>query len=574
MTDFSPLPVLNDLTDCEKKVVDAARCGAELRLSALALGQLAAGEDTAHEVRAELLRELLLGRRGPLDPQGIRLIGLRIIGRLRLDQITASAGISLRRCVVAESIALTGSHFPWVSLQSSRLRRLLADGLQVDGDLKLQRTRISGVGEAGAVRLRGACVGGYVDLDGAEVVNDSGPAVYADRLTVGGGLYLREFQASGAGETGALRLISAQLGSQIALTNAKITNQSGPGVYADRLHVGGTMYLRGLRVSGAGEAGAVRLLSAQAGAHVDLGAAEIVNDSGPALQADRLQAGGDVQLRGVRLLGSGKSGVVRLINAQVKGHIDLDFAEAANADGDLLVDIRDADVATVAMPVSSVCAVRQPGVLCAGGNHVDLDRFTFGGLDAPGWREWLHLIRFHTKAYRPGPYQQLAAVERAAGHDGNARRILIRQQQDLYQRAPEAIGNWWARRFHRLWGVLAGYGYLARRTAGALLMALLVAGGLGLWAGHVSDGKHHAVERTTSFANGVGVPCSTIELIGVGLDRGLPLSSTGVRGRCDFNADAHWGAAFTAAAWLVQATVWALATLALAGYTGLVRKTG
>ncbi|WP_410575240.1 hypothetical protein [Amycolatopsis sp. cmx-4-61] len=425
MTDLSPIPVLNDLTGCERKVVEAARRGAELKVSSLALEQLAAREEGVHEVRAELLRELLLGRRGPLDPQGVRLIGLRIVGRLRLDQIAATAGISLRRCVVAEPIALTGSHFPWVSFQNCRLRRLLADGLQVDGDLKLQGTRISGVGEAGAVRLRGARVGGYVDLDRAEVVNDSGPAV-----------------------------------------------------------------------------------------------------------------------------------------------------EAMNTDGDLLMDIRDAEVATVSMPLSSVCSAKQSGFPCVDGNQVDLDRFTFGSLDTPDWREWLHLIRFHTKTYRPGPYQQLAAVERAAGHEGNARRILIRQQQDLHQRAPEAIGTWWNRRFHRLWGILAGYGYLARRTAGALLIALSVAGGLGLWAGHVGDGRHHTVERTTSFTSGVGVPCTTIELIGVGLDRGLPLSSTGVRSRCDFNVDTQWGGVFTAAVWLVQAAMWALATLALAGYTGLVRKAG
>jgi hypothetical protein len=564
--------VLNDLTDREGKVIDAARRGVELRCSGLTLDQLSEGEESDHEVRAELLRELLLGRRGPLDPQGVRLVGLRIIGKLRLDQIAAITGISLRRCVITKSVDLTGSHFPRVAVQDSRLTRLLADGLQVDRDLKLRGIQASGDARSGAIRLRGAGVAGYVDLDGADVTNYSGPALFADRLQVGGGLFLRELQASGAGETAAVRLLGAQIGSQVVLRGAKVINETGPGLDADRLQVAGTLDLRGLSVTGSGGAGAVRLASAHVGAHVDFESAEIVNDSGPALEAERLHAEGDLQLYRVRFAGAGDGGAVRLSNAQVKGRFNLDSAEVVNTAGQLLVDVRDAGVATVSMPVLTVCAARRPDLACANADHVDLDRFTFDGLDAIGWREWLHLIRCHTKVYRPGPYQQLAAVERAAGHDGNVRRILIAQQRDLYQRAPDAIGNWWARRFHRLWGALAGYGYLARRTAAVLLLALLAAAALGLWAGHVSDGKHHSVERTASFANVVGVPCTTIELIGVGLDRGLPLSSTGVRGRCDLNAAAPWGGAFTAAVWFVQAGIWALATLALAGYTGLVRK--
>jgi hypothetical protein len=127
--------------------------------------------------------------------------------------------------------------------------------------------------------------------------------------------------------------------------------------------------------------------------------------------------------------------------------------------------------------------------------------------------------------------------------------------------------------FHALWGALAGYGYRARRTAGALLIALATAGGLGLWAGHVTTGnEHHAAERIASFTSPMGTPCTTVELVGVGLDRGLPLSPTGIRARCDLNTDSTADQLFAVAVWGVQAAVWGLATLALAGYTGLVRK--
>jgi hypothetical protein len=95
---------------------------------------------------------------------------------------------------------------------------------------------------------------------------------------------------------------------------------------------------------------------------------------------------------------------------------------------------------------------------------------------------------------------------------------------------------------------------------------------LGVVAGHVAtEPGHHAAEHT--LASGMpGTPCSTIEQIGVGIDRGLPLASTGIENRCDLDTITNTGQLFTAAMWLVQAMMWGLATLAVAGYTGLIRK--
>jgi hypothetical protein len=61
-------------------------------------------------------------------------------------------------------------------------------------------------------------------------------------------------------------------------------------------------------------------------------------------------------------------------------------------------------------------------------------------------------------------------------------------------------------------------------------------------------------------------------LVGLGLDRGLPLGPTGLRARCDLDTSSTAGQVFTVVLWVVQAAVWGLATLALAGYTGLIRK--
>ncbi|WP_233223701.1 hypothetical protein [Amycolatopsis sp. CA-128772] len=82
--------------------------------------------------------------------------------------------------------------------------------------------------------------------------------------------------------------------------------------------------------------------------------------------------------------------------------------------------------------------------------------------------------------------------------------------------------------------------------------------------GHVTThAGHHAAERVPPATANPSTPCSPVELI----DRGLPLGTTGIRARGDLN-----GRTFTVMLWALQALLWGLATLAIAAYTGLVRK--
>lgn len=97
-------------------------------------------------------------------------------------------------------------------------------------------------------------------------------------------------------------------------------------------------------------------------------------------------------------------------------------------------------------------------------------------------------------------------------------------------------------------------------------MAIVLAGALGWWAGQVvtRPGRYSATTPA--------VPCSFIERVGLDLDRGLPLGFTCLRAHCDLDTATRKGQAFTGAIWGVQGAVWGLVTLALAGYTNLVRK--
>lgn len=710
-----------ELTPPEEKLLDSARRGVTAQASGLPAHLVAV---SGPEVRGRFIRDLLLGRHGELDPRGVRLTGARITGGLDLSHVKAKTGLHLVRCAITGSFSAVEAHLENLTCASCRLHQLHADRvrvdhvlnlartrftgthrplslssahvgelngielevsssgiaveadhLHVDGDLLLSRARIRGAGELGALLLPDAHVGGLLSGGALYVANSSGPAVEADRVQVDGNLLLANAQLDGAERHGAVRLLGAEIGGQTRLNESRITNHSGPAVFADGMQVN-SLHLTNTRLAGSGASGALRLSSVRVSGQLQARELEVVNLSGPAIEADGIRAG-ELYLTNARLSGAGEGGTLRLLGANIGGQLDAENARITNeagpglaadgcqvegiffldrthiagtgelgavrlsgarigsqlscaetrisnssgpglaADGLVVEDSFSLGNARVAgtgeygaislhsakvsgqlnltarwvrnthgvginltsartesqvfLPSRLVCP--QPwGRSCRWSTTIDLEGFTFGSLASLSWREWLHLIRFHTPRYTPSPYQKLAAAERAAGHDGNARHILIAQQQDLQRRDADALGGRLTRFFHRSWGVLAGYGYRARRTAAALAVALIAAITVGVLAGHITDGTHHAAERVASFNQTAGQPCTPVELIGVGLDRGLPLSPTGVRSRCDLNTETTAGQWLTLLIWLIQAAVWGLATLALAGYTGLIRK--
>lgn len=609
--------MLADLTEPERALIDAARDGRVLT------------PPDGTEIRAAVVRELLLGTRGVPAPRGVQLRDARLTGPLDLDHVTAVAGLSLLGCDIPAPLALYSATVPWLVLTGSRLGgvhatrlrvggdlvldgaetdgvvrlgdarvegnlslagatlrnesgpALTANRLRVDGVLHMGGARMSGSGGDGVLGMHGAHIGGEVDMRRVELRNDTGPALNTTNLVVDSNMYLDDAELSGHGDEGALRLSGARLGGLLVLDGVDVANTSGPAVRADGVHVDSELNLHGARVSGTGDQGAISLRSARVSYDVYVVDSVLHNDSGPALYADGLQVGDGLVLLRSRLSGAGDGGAVWLLGARVGGLRSVE-TELCNDSGPALFADQLEATGIVLLQSTRLSGMVRLASARVGGrftlidttiDKLDVNDFGYGSLAGVDWRQWLTLIRDHTEEYRPSPYQRLAAVERAAGHDGNARTILISQQHDLRHRAPHALGGRLTRWFHWLWGALAGYGYRARRTAIALLIALVAAGGVSLWAGHVQTGNgRHAAERTALTA-APGTPCSTVELIGLGLDRGLPLGPTGLRSRCDLDTATTAGQVFTVLLWIVQAAVWGLATLALAGFTGLVRKT-
>jgi hypothetical protein len=502
--------------------------------------------DGTHSIGADDLRDLLRGRMvTDPDPRGLRLRGARIHGRLDLDNLTTTVKLTLFDCLLDEGLTAEAAHLPGLLLRRCLLTHpskpaLYADELHTDAKVSFEGSTILASSADGAVRMIGAHIGGELDCSGATIRNPFGPALYGERLQVAGNISLRaSFSADGDGELGAVRLAGARIGGHLDCSGATIRNPSGPALRAgDHLQVGGKVFLRaGFTAHGAGKLGAVLLAGARIGGELDCSGATIINPSGPALRADFLQAGGVYLRAGFTTDGVGELGTVRLVRARIGAQLDCSSA---------VVESRS-----------------DPQ------HRWTLDGLTYTGLPldplSEGRPGWLDLLRTATPAYAAQPYQQLASVYRAAGHDRDVREILIAQRQAQLDRGV-LTGR------ERLWaqitGITLGYGYQPWR---ALLFLLGVVIASALLA--VTLGAHGALVHPQDPKNPPAtVPCTVAERVGVGLEVGAAFLDTHARDRCTTTNTAT-GIGMSYSIWGLQLLTGAFAALFVAGLTGIVRKT-
>jgi hypothetical protein len=489
---------------------------------------------------------------------------------------------------IGNSLVCTGA-----DLRNDSGPALVVVGIQVSQGVYLRGGfTATGSGKTSAVNLDGAHVGSNLDCTGADLRNGSGPALSATGLQVSQDVYLRGgFTATGSGESGAARLIDANLGS-LDCTGATLRNDSGPALYADRLQVSQGVYLRGgFTATGSGESGAVRLTGAHIGRSLDCTGAALRNDSGPALSADRLQVSRAVYLLGgFTATGSGESGAVRLIDANL-GSLDCTGATLRNDSGPALsatglqvswgMDLRGGFTAigsgtSVAVDLTGT---QVGGTLVFAPAHLEhaadphsrlaVDGLTYAGVPKQvSAKDWLDLLRTASPSYAAQPYQQLAAGYRAQGDERQVREILMAQRDDQLTRT-QPRPRW----PERLWGQITkatlGYGYQPWRAllflAGIMTISCLLA-----WA----LGSHGALAQTDKTAT-PGKPCTVIQQISVGLDLNLPVGTSVARTDCDLtgNSTSATAAWLTATSWVLRLLAWAFAALFIAGFTSAVRKT-
>jgi hypothetical protein len=325
----------------EQQLVDKAALGETLECSQLSIEQLLATDDPKHTINAEWLRKLLLkGYDKPPDRRGILLHRARIIGRLDLSRIEAAVGMELQGCHFDHPVLLENARLPWLTLTDSCVPALHGDELQIDGDLRLDGNfRVTGRSVDGVVQLSQAHITGSLGMTGAVLTNETGPALSADQLQVGGNLFLNGgFRATGHGDLGAVRLLGTHIMGRMDMSGAVLTNETGPALFADQLRVDQGLSLgQGFRASGHGDDGAVRLPGAEITGYLLMSGAVLTNAAGPALRGGGIKVIGDLYLnKGFRATGHGGGGAVELTGAHIIGQMDMSGAVLTNETGPAL----------------------------------------------------------------------------------------------------------------------------------------------------------------------------------------------------------------------------------------------
>ncbi|HEX6354725.1 hypothetical protein [Actinophytocola sp.] len=368
------------------------------------------------------------------------------------------------------------------------------------------------------------------------------PAVSAPWLRLDHYLYLSRARLDGGTEDWAVDLAEANIGGHISMSDSHFLSETQFSLHAPKLRTGSQVFLSNVRA-----VGTVRLDGARLGGNLRCDGAHLTSDTDAAFLGVDLHVDESVFLAHGFRASSMSAGyaAVRIRGARIGGQLVL---RGGRATGPIALDVKHVQCGMeVLFPVDFAHGA------------VDLDGLTYTGLPRDSsLDEWLDLLANRTRQYASQPYHQLAAAHQAAGHERDVRRIRISQQRDLSRRGQlTRRGRIW----HRVTGLTVGYGYrpsaallwLAATLAIAILVIVGVAGPAGL-------------------VRGATGPCSVVEQVGVGLNAATPLIKPDTQQRCQIVTSTGLGQFVVVATWILQGFTWAFATLFIAGFTGLVRK--
>src|SRR5580693_5148344 len=191
---------------------------------------------------AGAIRNILTGADRPdppqiIDPRGVVICGAWIRGELNLDGVTAAIGLRFTGCRFDQPLSLCDAKLPWLFLDTCVLPAVTANRARVD-TLIIRGCELDGTQVASELRL-----------DSTRLANDSGPALTAPGLSVGGagtcvGAFLDGLDAAGhADGEAAVDLSGAAVSGHLMLRGARLANRSGPALLADGISVRGDLQL-------------------------------------------------------------------------------------------------------------------------------------------------------------------------------------------------------------------------------------------------------------------------------------------------------------------------------------------
>lgn len=531
------------LSSAERKLLAAAAAGKFLilrpgdielnnELHDAAAGPLWTDDQT---IRAEVLVEILTGIRQP-GARRIRYVmlrGARITGSLHLLGATLVCPLWLQDCYIEQPVNLNEATALVIRMPGCHVPFLAADELRTSGDLVLS-DKFTATGE---ILLRGARIGGHLNLSGAKITSLSG-----ERLIVGQGMYCRdEFRASDE-----VRLLGAHISGQLDLRGAELATPGGRALVADRLTVDGDL----ICAQGFKAHGQVRLIDAEVKGNLDMTDANLVNPGRLALLADGLT------VTGTMFCQVSARGEIHLPHARIGRQLDFNGASLTSPGGIAL----NLEGASIAGTLFLLPETQPDGAVILGNAHIgavlddpatwpvtlDLRGLVYDRIESRnanlaarlGW------LTRQAGGYNPQIYDQLAAAYRRAGSEEAARKVAIAKQ--------------WRRRrifnpLNWLWYATVGYGY--RPWLSGIWLALLIA--LGTWIFGSAYPAHMIAIR---------VHPPTFNPLAYTLDVLLPIVDLGQKSAWQPQGPTlYWSWALTLAGWV-------LTTAVVAGLAGVLKR--
>ena len=546
----------------------------------------------------------------------VTLIGCRLAGftgeMLTAKALTLScstftgplrlAGVSVAGSFRCSGAQLTGRDEDGYALSAARVK--------VGGDVFLDE----GFTAAGAVELGSADIAGSLSCSGAQLTgrDEDGIALSAARVKVGGDVFLGDgFTAAGAVELG-----SAEIAGSLSCSGAQLTGRDEDG-YAPSAYKSG--YALSAYKSKVGDvflgegftASAVELAGAEIAGSLSCSGAQLTgrDADGYALSAAGIKVGGDVHLGdgftaegGISLISARFGGSLEVMPTRLAGNEE-DADQDDDDEEEVSLDASNAQITgalhwlpaeqvrgQVNLEGAAAGELKDDWTSCNGwenghwpcGGRLNLDGFTYvslGGYERTSADQRLTWIRSQYRrsdtswqGFATQPYEQLAAVYRHAGQDDQARKVAIARRADLrkygnlnrYRR----FGNWFLD-----WSIK--YGYQTWRAATGLAALFVVFLALSILAQHQHaivpigeiEGLHPAPSVTQCMSN---YPC--FYPVGYTIDTVIPIINVHQTDYWGPDGHAPWGWAWLGLTWVVTGLGWALATLLVAGYTGLVRR--
>lgn len=440
---------------------------------------------------------------------------------------------------------------------------LNAENTNVIGSVVLR----NGFKAEGEVSLLGATIGGNLECDRGQFCNQPGIALSAARASISGSVFLRnEFKSEGE-----VRLVGTLIGRTFDCTGGQFLNPGRVAIYASRVKITDTVFLD----QGFEAQGCVRLIGAAIGGGLISRGGRFFNPG----QDEQGNAACAIDAEGLTVEGSvcwinqfQAIGKVDLVNARIDDTLRIENIAHPEQ---MSLDLSFAKIGTLA---DSEQSWTTEGNLCLNG-------FTYNALDVRSLldgKRRLKWIRLQPDdEYALQPYEQLAAVLRASGHQQAATEILIGKEEDRRRYGGlSPLGKAW----NWFLGVTIAHGYRPEKAL-YYSLPLIMLGALLFGQGY--QAKLISETVIEPYAAGTRVDPNLYPAFNpvlYSIDVFLPV--------IDFHQETYWipnpsrvgevdllllktqmsGRLLLYYFWLQIVAGWVLTSLWIAGFTGLVRS--